>query len=163
LQGYCSACNAHASIYADDDGGFLRTFVGQYYGLESWTSLGGVLTSGPDAASSGAAATSVFVRGTDNGLWQRSGNGTAWSAWQPLGGVLTSSPDGASCSAGHLDVYVLGTDGGIWHRGWSGSWSAWQPMGGSWTSSPSAVCRPSTTTVDLFERGGDRALSRDAV
>jgi hypothetical protein len=27
----CSACNAHVSQYADDDGGYLRIFVGRYY------------------------------------------------------------------------------------------------------------------------------------
>jgi hypothetical protein len=29
--GYCIACNAHTSIWSDDDGGFLRIFVGLYY------------------------------------------------------------------------------------------------------------------------------------
>jgi hypothetical protein len=29
--GLCNACNTHTSTYADDDGGFLRVFVGQYY------------------------------------------------------------------------------------------------------------------------------------
>lgn len=29
--GWCNACNTHVSQYADDDGGFLRVFVGQYY------------------------------------------------------------------------------------------------------------------------------------
>ena len=29
--GYCSACNTHTSTSTDDDGGFLRQFVGQYY------------------------------------------------------------------------------------------------------------------------------------
>ena len=29
--GYCNACNTHSAAYADDDGGFLRVFVGQYY------------------------------------------------------------------------------------------------------------------------------------
>jgi hypothetical protein len=27
----CSACNTHVSQYADDDGGYLRVFVGRYY------------------------------------------------------------------------------------------------------------------------------------
>ncbi|HEV2032731.1 MAG TPA: hypothetical protein VGU71_00785 [Candidatus Dormibacteraeota bacterium] len=30
--GWCNACNAHVSTYADDDGGYLRIFVAQYYG-----------------------------------------------------------------------------------------------------------------------------------
>jgi hypothetical protein len=29
--GSCNACNAHTSTYADDDGGYLRVFVGQFY------------------------------------------------------------------------------------------------------------------------------------
>ena len=29
--GWCNACNTHPSQFADDDGGFLRIFVGQYY------------------------------------------------------------------------------------------------------------------------------------
>jgi hypothetical protein len=33
LAGYCNACNTHVSSVADDDGGYLRTFVGQYYGV----------------------------------------------------------------------------------------------------------------------------------
>ena len=35
-QGGCSACNTHTSTYADDDGGYLRIFVGDYYaGLQT--------------------------------------------------------------------------------------------------------------------------------
>jgi hypothetical protein len=29
--GGCNACNTHASVYPDDDGGYLRIFVGAYY------------------------------------------------------------------------------------------------------------------------------------
>ncbi len=29
--GSCNACNTHTSTYADDDGGYLRVFVGQFY------------------------------------------------------------------------------------------------------------------------------------
>src|SRR6266849_7293674 len=31
LKGSCNACNTHTSTWADDDGGYLRTYVGQYY------------------------------------------------------------------------------------------------------------------------------------
>jgi hypothetical protein len=31
LAGGCNACNTNTSIYADDDGGYLRVYVGQYY------------------------------------------------------------------------------------------------------------------------------------
>jgi hypothetical protein len=35
LLGYCNACNTSTSVYADDDGGYLRIFVGQYYAASS--------------------------------------------------------------------------------------------------------------------------------
>jgi hypothetical protein len=31
IAGWCNACNTHTSTFADNDGGFLRIFVGQYY------------------------------------------------------------------------------------------------------------------------------------
>ena len=39
--GYCNACNTHTSVFADDDGGYLRVFVGQYYGMAAhpWKGL----------------------------------------------------------------------------------------------------------------------------
>jgi hypothetical protein len=41
LAGYCSACNTHTSTVSDDDGGFLQTFVGQYYaGTSCATTIG---------------------------------------------------------------------------------------------------------------------------
>jgi len=32
LAGFCAACNTHVPTWPDDDGGFLRVFVGRYYG-----------------------------------------------------------------------------------------------------------------------------------
>jgi len=42
--GYCSACNTHMSTSTDDDGGFLRQFVGQYYGVTTTAPLKGPYT-----------------------------------------------------------------------------------------------------------------------
>jgi hypothetical protein len=36
LAGGCNACNTHVSSYADDDGGFLRIFVGRFYSYRPW-------------------------------------------------------------------------------------------------------------------------------
>jgi len=123
-----------------------------------WEPLGGGLASNPGSVSWGPNRIDVFVRGTDGQLWHRWWDGAAWRGWEPLGGGLASGPDVASCAAGHLDVFVIGTDGGLWQKSYNGSWSQWRPLGGTWTSDPSAVCRPGTTTVDLFERGQDQAL-----
>jgi hypothetical protein len=40
LAGYCNACNTHMSVWPDDDGGFLRIFVGRYYGVRFPVSQG---------------------------------------------------------------------------------------------------------------------------
>jgi hypothetical protein len=293
MLGHCSACNTNTSVWADDDGGYLRIFVGLYYdnalslggvltsdpsvaswaagrldafgrgadnalwhrawdgtqwlGWESlggvlasapgsvsptasrldvfargvdnalwhrsfdgttwqgWESLGGIATSGPGTAASGAARIDVFIRGADNALWHRSWNGTAWQAWEGLGGVLASdpgavwsgtnlavyvrgvdnalwyrtwngsawgawqslggvivaAPDASSCASGNLDVFAVGVDRGLWRRSFNGTtWSAWTSLGGVWSSGPGAVCQPTTTKIDVFERGRDNGMWR---
>ena len=40
VPGHCAACNTHVSVWPDDDGGFLRLFVGRYYGLRFPVSQG---------------------------------------------------------------------------------------------------------------------------
>jgi len=59
----------------------------------------------------------------------------------------------------HLDIFVRGTDNGLWQLGFNGtSWTGWKSLGGYWTSAASAVCRPGTTSIDLFASGADSAL-----
>ena len=94
-----------------------------------WASLGGVLTSAPTATRNADGRLEVFVRGTDNALynrWQTAPN-NGWSAnWGNLGGVLTSNIAAARNADGRLEVFVRGTDNALWHRwqtapnnGWS--------------------------------------------
>jgi outer membrane protein assembly factor BamB len=126
--------------------------------LLNWTSLGGTLTSSPDASSSGANAVNVFVRGTDNALWYRTWNGTTWSAWATLGGTLTADPSSVSQGANSIDVFARGTDNGIWHRNWNGTtWSLWDSVGGIATSSPDAASW-GANRLDLVVRGTDYGL-----
>jgi hypothetical protein len=142
-------------IGTDHNGLWQDTWNGSTWG---WTSLGGVATSDPGAVASAPNHLDVFVSGTDNrGLWQDSWNGTSWS-WTSLGGSAVSDPGAASCAAGHLDMFVVGTDHGLWHRGFNGAWGQWSSLHGEWTSGPGIVCRPTTTTEDLAERGTDYAL-----
>jgi len=123
-----------------------------------WTSLGGVITSGPDAASWGADRKDVFVRGTDNGLWQRTWNGTSWSPWVSLGGVLTSSPAAVSWGPNRLDVFVRGTDNALWHKWYDAAgWHNWEWLGGVLTSGPD-VDSWASGQLDVFVRGTDNGL-----
>jgi outer membrane protein assembly factor BamB len=124
-----------------------------------WTSLGGILTSGPDTGSGTATRVDVFVRGTDGGLWQDTLNTTTWSGWQPLGGGLTSSPGAVSTSATRIDVFVRGSDNQLWHKLWNGtSWQPWEPLGGGLTSGPDADAWSGPTHIDVFVRGTDNQL-----
>src|SRR5262249_47465150 len=70
----------------------------------------------------------VFVRGTDNALWDKQVNlpvMTFNGGWHSVGGNLTSGP--AAASAGLTFVLALGTDNQPWFRG--GTW----PTLGAWT------------------------------
>jgi chitodextrinase len=123
-----------------------------------WTSLGGILTSSAAVASSGTTRSDVFVRGTDNALYQRTWNGTSWSPWTSLGGVLTSSPSAVSWGPNRIDVFVRGTDKGLWQRTWNGTaWSPWEALGGILTSG-AGTASWAAGHLDVFVRGSDNAL-----
>jgi spore germination protein YaaH len=123
-----------------------------------WFSLGGGLTSGPDASSWGSTRTDVFARGGDNALWHRSWNGTAWTDWESLGGVLTEDPTAVSWGPNRIDVLVRGSGNAIWHRSSDGTtWSAWESLGGVATSGPE-VTSWGVNRLDVFVAGGGNAL-----
>jgi spore germination protein YaaH len=123
-----------------------------------WTSLGAVLSAGPDAASWGPGRVDVIVKGGNNGLWQASMNGNALSSWMSLGGGLTSDPGVVSWGPNRIDVLARGTDNGLWHIWWNGTtWSGWYPMGGIITSGPD-VSSWSVNRLDVFARGQNNGL-----
>jgi len=121
-----------------------------------WDPLGGTLTSDPTAVSWGSNRIDVFARGVNGVLLHRAWSG-GWSALESLGGSLYSSPEVASCGAGRLDVFALQSDSALYQLGWNAGWHPWLRVGGSWNTDPGAVCRPGSSTVDIFERGSDRA------
>ena len=123
----------------------------------NWQSLGGVLTSDPDAAAPAATREDVFARGGDGALWHRMWDGTNWQPWESLGGGLGSGPGSIAGSPTRIDVFIRGLDGALWHRQWNGtSWMAWESLGGIVTSGPDAAAIG--TRIDVFARGGDSAL-----
>ena len=136
----------------------LWQLLAQKFGTSTpWQSLGGILTTAPDASSWGASRVDAFVRGTDNGLWQAGWNGSAWS-WTALNGTLTSAPAAVSWGVNRIDVFARGGDNGLWHRWWDGvRWSGWQSLGGGLTSGPDVASR-GTGSLDVFARGNDNGL-----
>jgi Uncharacterized protein conserved in bacteria (DUF2334) len=126
----------------------------------TWASLDGQLTASPAAVSWADGRIDLFGRGTDNALWHRSYNNSAWSDWESLGGQLaaTTGPAVSSQAAGQLDVFVIGTDQALWHRSYaSGTWSTWESLSGQLTASPAAVSS-ANGHIDVFGRGTDNAL-----
>jgi len=123
-----------------------------------WQSLGGVLTSGPDASSWGAARVDVFARGADNGLSQDTWNGTTWTGWSSLGGIVTGDPGAVSWAPGRIDVFVRGIDGAIYHRYFDGTkWAGWESIGGSAKTGPD-VASWGPQRLDIFMTGSDNQL-----
>jgi spore germination protein YaaH len=128
-------------------------------GWHDWEGLGGRITADPGAIAAGPSRVDVFGRGTDNALYHRWLDTSGWHGWEGLGGYFISGPTASSCTAGHLDVFAVGSDSALYRIANTGAgWGQWQGLGGQWTSDPSAVCPPTTTSVDLFERGPDLAL-----
>ena len=123
-----------------------------------WVSLGGVVTSGATASSWGAGRVDVFARGSDNALWQRTWNGSAWGVWTSLGGHVTAEPGAVSWGANRIDVFARGGDGGLWHRAWDGAkWWPWENLGGQ-LSSGATVASWGANRLDVFVAGVDHAV-----
>jgi hypothetical protein len=73
--GGCNACNTHTSSVSDDDGGYLRTFVGQYYAgtLPTW-SASYDMSGAPTTWGAGQTLTfPVKVTNTGNQPWPSTG------------------------------------------------------------------------------------------
>lgn len=129
-------------------------------GVGGWHSLGGYILSGPQATSSSFNRLDLFVRGSDNGLWHRSFNGSTWTNWEPLGGVMASDPAAVNSGNGQIDVFTRGTDNHLWRITYNGTnWNRWSlaDPNGILTSAPT-VCSPSAGRLDLFVRGTDNGL-----
>jgi subtilisin family serine protease len=111
---------------------------------------------GGPTATTVASQTVSLVRGSDQALWERLGNGT----WQRVGGILTSDPDVASMPNGRLDVFGRGADGALWRNqsdNGGATWNGWQSLGGFLLSGPGVVSW-GQGRIDVFVRGGDNAL-----
>ena len=98
-------------------------------GGNTWENLGGILTSAPSAITRGNYI-DVFVRGSPDGVYQKSYDGSAWrSNWFFLkGGILEGTAPSAYTPDGNtINLYVVGTDSKLYEMVWNGSqWSDWK-------------------------------------
>jgi hypothetical protein len=133
-------------VRGTDDALWHRWFDGGRW--SGWESLGGVLASGPDAASWSAGRLDVFVKGTDAQLWHRWFDGGRWNGWEPLGGSLNSDPSAASWGPGRVDVFARSSSDQLIHRWWSGGWAS-EILPAAVTSGPD-VAAPGPGLLDVF-------------
>lgn len=61
---------------------------------------GGIVHGAPDASSAGDGRMIVVARGTDDGVWMASHDGTSWGDWAPLGGQINADPGSTVKPAG---------------------------------------------------------------
>ncbi|HEU5474258.1 MAG TPA: HEAT repeat domain-containing protein [Actinophytocola sp.] len=123
---------------------------------------GGVV--GRPAISSRETGTNVYVRGSDNALWQLGSANGQWHGWDRHddGLVLASSPAVGSMGPDHEIVFAAGTDGTLWGKGWTSGagWSPWGSLGTTATGfvgDPVAICR-NPKVCHVYLRGGDNFL-----
>jgi len=107
----------------------------------------------------------VFCKGTDGALWHKwqtvaDGDWRNWSAWNSLGGKFIGAPAVKATETGSFGVFALGQDGYLWHA-WANAarqWSKWDTCGGFRATGEPATSPETNDRVQLFTRGGDKAL-----
>jgi hypothetical protein len=99
----------------------------------------------------------LVVRGTDNGLYHNTFNGTGWTGYTFLGGSTASRPALAAGPNGTLELVVRGTDNRIYHNRFNGAgWTGFVNLGGATPDAPALASR--STGVDLVVRGTDNGV-----
>jgi hypothetical protein len=117
--------------YLTYDGGDWEREENEYKWRRLEAPAGIELASRPAAIASGANQVTVYVRGSDDALWQNAYNaGTGgWGGWESLGGTLDSGPAAVSHD-GQIDLFAR-TEAGLVQRNHyeGGSWGGWVPFG----------------------------------
>ncbi|HET8659478.1 MAG TPA: hypothetical protein VFM55_10825 [Micromonosporaceae bacterium] len=122
----------------------------------------GTANSSVSVVSWGSGRLDLFVRGTENQLWQRSWtqrvnsptlDDSDWSNWQIGAGMLSTGPDAATWGAGRIDVFMAGQNSYPLRLSWENGQTTWAQISDGWfTSDPGAVSA-AYRQVSLFARG----------
>lgn len=128
--------------------GTLGLIAGQWIPLDEPPGSAG-LVGDPVAASHDGNEVALFARGTDDKLWGRTWDGSAWSPWAQVvpDGVLNSSPAAVNSGLGGVVVFVRGTDNQLYsNERRPGGWGGWriESLTGNnpFLDNPSAAIRP---------------------
>jgi hypothetical protein len=137
-------------VYLEQTDRQLWQWVNNFPGLcGGWLALGGVLAAPPAAIRTGTGEDTVFVRGTDLGLWYWS----SLTGWHGAGGKLAAKPAALSPGNGPPVAFVEGLDSALWM--YSTSTGSWEKIGGRILGTPSAVASAGAVPVDVFVEGVD--------
>ena len=145
---------------------FMNSKVGQW---SDWTSLGGVLKTGPDAISHLPGSLIVYVGNTNNGLSCRiladvntdlfGEANYQWSEWVDMGGSITFDPTAAATDVEHVQVFTINpaTKSLMLKEFSGGQWYGPTNFGGQFSSSPDASAWKKGN-AEVFARGMDNRI-----
>jgi hypothetical protein len=128
-------------------------------GWSGWSPLGGSLRNA-SMVSPRSGAIDIWVRGTDNQLYQKSWTGDAWTDFIPLGGSLASGIAATTWDINRRDIFARLSDGAMWIRSWTstGSYGPWARLGGHPTSGPGATAIAPNRLL-VFSRDGQKVVA----
>jgi hypothetical protein len=127
-----------------------------------WKCLGGQVLGDIGAVQvPGTNITDLYVRCTNNRLYQRSCANGGWLEWACIDAnyPLYSSPVAISAHAAHRDLFVRGANGNVLRKQWwNGVWQPWVDLGGSIKGDVAAISIDGGSIADLYVRGSDNFL-----
>jgi hypothetical protein len=128
---------------------------------DTWSSVGGNITTNPSTVNTGDGNIWLFGRGTDNALWYRKQNNVGnWSGWASLGGYVGSDIAAVSANSGEIDVFYLAADSTIEHRYYTASgWSGASSIDGTKFHWAPAATSSAGGRIDLFEINDDATIA----
>jgi len=153
--GGCNACNVHTSNWTDDDGGYLRIFVGLYYAGQSACGSHAVFATPSSPQVQGTriqlTASATGCSNSQFEFWLQSPTG-AWTLMQPYGANATWNWDTTGFASGTYTIHAWATQTG-------GDTRTWQTYGelkfglqpsppcANATVSPASVSQPAGSTI----------------
>lgn len=143
-----------AFVRGPDNALWQSHYETNYWG--PWTSLGGVLLSGPSACSPNTNQWTVVYRGTNNAVWYLTWtNGTYLSG--SLNGETYDRPGIVSMTPNTMSVFEhAAVDNGLWEKDLPST--NWISLGGVLTSGPSAVSK-NTNNITIIWRDVNDAVN----
>jgi hypothetical protein len=103
----------------------------------------------------------LFVRGTDNRIYQNILSGTSWGTWGevPYNNGFTPSGPAATVYGGSLYLFVRGTDDRIYRNVLTGTtWSGWGEVSGSGFTLGAPGATVYNGALQLFVQGTDNRI-----